>query len=281
MTAPTTKWVAAGFQHGQIMVLGADGYPVAASTKTDLYEGLAIERGRELTVTPPDPRTIAHKGDDVVFAIQHLPPDTAVTMAYKTGIDDMALEAALNGTIVTTVGEINILPQLTDRQGRENQVCIIGQQMGQPAGKGAADAGVAGWRQIIVPMAKMIAKPTGMAEANNPYEKNFTVVPTMVTKMPWGRALAEGTDGCLSAFQLQANSFYPLWWANFKGDGATLVFTFNTAYQAVSTTKMAVFVNGVLTTANLTKATDKITFTSTAPADDANIAVIYEVASIP
>ena len=280
MTAPSLKYVGAGFRHGQILVLGSDGYPIAASTKTEVYEGLAIERGRELTVTPPDPRTIAHKGDDVVFAIQHLPPDTAVMMAYKTGIDDMALEAALNGTIVTTVGEINILPQLTDRQGRENQVCIIGQQMGQPAGKGAVDAGVAGWRQIIVPMAKMIAKPTGMAEANNPYEKNFTVVPTMVSKMPWGRALAEGTDGCLSAFQLQANSFYPMWWANFKGSGAATVFTFNTLYQAVSTSKMAVFVNGVLTTSGVTKATDKITFDS-APADDANIAVIYEVASIP
>ena len=281
MTAPTHKFVAAGFRHGQLLVLGADGYPVSATVKANLYQGLAIERGRELTVTPPEPRVIDHKGDDVVFAKQHLPSETAVTMAYKTGVDDLDLEAALNGTIVTTVGEIVVLPQQSTVQGYENLVLIIAQQAGQPAGKGAADGGNAAWRQIIVPKTWMIAKPTGANESNNAYEKNYAVIPTLSTTGLGGRLLSTAVDGCLGAFQLETISQYPIWWANFKGDGTTLVFAFDALYQAVSTTKMTVYVNGVLTTAGLTKATTGVTWSPTAPADGVNIAVVYEVLAIP
>lgn len=280
MTAPSLKYVGAGFRHGQILVLGSDGYPIAASTKTEVYEGLAIERGRELTITPPEPRTVAHKGDDVVFALQMLPPDTAVTGTYKTGIEDLELENALTGNVAVKVGEINLINAMTDLMGHEKQVAIIAQQMGQPAGKGKSDAGVAGWNNIIIPKAWMIPKLGGMTEANNPYEKNFTVIPTMSAIYPWGLAMAAGTDGCVGAYFQHGNSQYPMWMANFKGSGSTTAFLFSTAYQAVSTTKMAVYVNGVLTTSGITKATTGVTWTS-APADDVNIAVIYEVASIP
>ncbi len=280
MTAPTTKYVGAGYRHGQIMVLGSDGYPIAAGTKTDVYEGLAIERGRELTINFPEPRIIAHRGDDVVFALQMLPPDTAVTGALRTGIEDLALEQALTGNKVVTVGEINLINVATNLAGFENQVAVIAQQPGQPGGKGAADAGVAGWNQIIFPKAWLIPRTGGMSEANNPYEKNYTLSPTMSSKYPWGLAMTANADGCLSSFFQKGNSQYPMWWANFKGDNSTLVFSFSASYQAVSTSKMAVYVNGVLQTSGITKATDKITF-SVAPADNANIAVIYEVASIP
>lgn len=280
MTAPSTKFVGAGFRHGQIMVLGSDGYPVAEAVKTNVYEGLALERGRELTVNFPEPRTVAHRGDDVVFAIQMLPPDTAITGAYKTGVEDLALEQALTGNKVVQVGEINLINVATNLAGFENQVAIIAQQAGQPAGKDASDAGVAGWNQIIFPKAWLIPRTGGMTEANNPYEKNYTIVPTMSSKYPWGLAMTTNADGCLAAFFQKGNSQFPLWWANFKGDGSTIQFSFSANYQAVSTAKMEVYVNGVRQTTGITKATDKVTFT-TAPADDANIAIIYEVANIP
>jgi len=280
MTAPTTKYVGAGYRHGQIMVLGSDGYPIAAGTKTNVYEGLAIERGRELTINFPEPRMIAHRGDDVIFALQMLPPDTAVTGALRTGIEDLALEQALTGNKVVTVGEINLINVATNLAGSEYQVAIIAQQPGQPAGKGAFDAGVAGWNQLIFPKAWLIPRTGGMSEANNPYEKNYTLSPTMSSKYPWGLAMTTNADGCLAAFFQKGNSQYPMWWANFKGDNSVTEFSFSANYQAVSTSKMAVYVNGTLQTSGITKATDKITFTA-APANDANIAVVYEVASIP
>ncbi len=280
MTAPSTKFVGAGFRHGQIMVLGSDGYPVAATVKTNVYEGLALERGRELTINFPEPRTVAHRGDDVIFAIQMLPPDTAITGTYKTGIEDLALEAALTGNKVVQVGEINLINVATNLAGFENQVAIIAQQAGQPAGKGASDAGVAGWNQIIFPKAWLIPRSGGMTEANNPYEKNYALVPTMSSKYPWGLTMTTNDDGCLAAFVQKGNSQFPLWWANFKGDGSTTQFSFSANYQAVSTSKMAVYLNGTLQTSGITKATDKVTF-AVAPANDANIAVIYEVANIP
>ena len=280
MTAPTTKYVGAGYRHGQIMVLGSDGYPIAAGTKTNVYEGLAIERGRELTINFPEPRMIAHRGDDVVFALQMLPPDTAVTGALRTGIEDLALEQALTGNKVVQVGEINLINVATNLAGSEYQVAIIAQQPGQPAGKGAPDAGVAGWNQLIFPKAWLIPRTGGMSEANNPYEKNYTLSPTMSSKYPWGLAMTTNADGCLAAFFQKGNSQYPMWWANFKGDNSVTEFSFSANYQAVSTSKMAVYVNGTLQTSGITKATDKITFTA-APANDANIAVVYEVASIP
>ena len=144
MTAPSTKFVGAGFRHGQIMVLGSDGYPVAAAVKTNVYEGLALERGRELTINFPEPRTVAHRGDDVIFAIQMLPPDTAITGAYKTGVEDLALEQALTGNKVVQVGEINLINVATNLAGFEYQVAVIAQQAGQPAGKGTSDVGVGG-----------------------------------------------------------------------------------------------------------------------------------------
>lgn len=280
MTAPTTKYVGAGYRHGQIMVLGSDGYPIAAGTKTNVYEGLAIERGRELTINFPEPRMIAHRGDDVIFALQMLPPDTAVTGALRTGIEDLALEQALTGNKVVQVGEINLINVATNLAGSEYQVAIIAQQPGQPAGKGASDAGVAGWNQLIFPKAWLIPRTGGMSEANNPYEKNYTLSPTMSSKYPWGLAMTINADGCLAAFFQKGNSQYPMWWANFKGDNSVTEFSFSANYQAVSTSKMAVYVNGTLQTSGITKATDKITFTA-APANDANIAVVYEVASIP
>lgn len=281
MTAPTLKYVGAGFRHGQVLVLGADGYPIENSSGKELvYEGLAIERGRELMITPPDPRTVAHKGDDVVFALQMLPPDTALTATYKTALEDLELEEALTGNLAVTVGEINLINGMTDLMGFENQVAIVAQQAGQPAGKGQSDLGIAGWNNIIFPKAWMVPKQSGMAEDNNPYEKNFSVIPTMSTKYPWGLAMTALADGCLSAYFQKGNSQYPMWIANFKGDGSTLVFTLNTAYNAVSTSKMALFVDGVLTSAGVTLAVDDITFNA-APDDDANITVVYEVAGIP
>jgi len=104
--------------------------------------------------------------------------------------------------------------------------------------------------------------------------------PTMSSKYPWGLAMTTNADGCLAAFFQKGNSQYPMWWANFKGDNSVTEFSFSANYQAVSTSKMAVYVNGTLQTSGITKATDKITFTA-APANDANIAVVYEVASIP
>jgi len=280
MTAPSTKFVGAGFRHGQIMVLGSDGYPVAATVKTNVYEGLALERGRELTINFPEPRTVAHRGDDVIFAIQMLPPDTAITGTYKTALEDLALEQVLTGNKVVQVGEINLINVATNLAGFENQVAIIAQQAGQPAGKGASDAGVAGWNQIIFPKAWLVPRTGGMTEANNPYEKNYALVPTMSSRYPWGLAMTTNADGCLAAFFQKGNSQFPLWWANFKGDGSTTQFSFSANYQAVSTSKMAVYLNGTLQTSGITKATDKVTFT-VAPANDANIAIIYEVANIP
>jgi len=281
MTAPSTKYVGAGYRHGQILILASDGYPIAATpTKTSVYEGLPLERGRELTINFPEPRTVAHRGDDVIFAIQMLPPDTAITAALRTGVEDLALEQALTGNKVVQVGEINLINVATNLAGFEYQTAIIAQQPGQPAGKGASDAGVAGWNQIIFPKAWLIPRTGGMSEANNPFEKNYAVIPTMSSRYPWGKALSANDDGCLSAFFQKGNSQFPMWWANFKGDGSTTQFSFSANYQAVSTSKMAVYVNGTLQTSGITKATDKITFTA-APADDANIAVIYEVANIP
>lgn len=280
MPAPSTKFVGAGFRRGQIMVLSSDGYPIAAATKTNVYEGLALERGRELTINFPEPRTVTHRGDDVIFAIQMLPPDTAITGTYKTGIEDLALEQALTGNKVVQVGEINLINVGTNLAGFENQVAIVAQQPGQPAGKGASDAGVAGWNQIIFPIAWLIPRTSGMTEANNPYEKNYALVPTMSSRYPWGLLMTTNADGCLAAFFQKGNSQFPIWWANFKGDGSVTQFSFSANYQAVNTTKMEVYVNGVRQTSGLTKATDKVTFT-TAPANNANIAVIYEVASLP
>lgn len=270
MSAPSKKRSGVGFRYAALFALNSSGYLNATSTTA--YEGVQAEGAKVLTINDPEYRRISHAGDDRLLQFDALPALEGMTAELRLGRVSDDLDALVSGLTAFTVGEMNmLLGGVTDLSGFEPTLALL-------AFRQALDeAGNRVWESRLMPRITVAKRETGFDD--NPEERAYTVTPGLATKHVWGTALATGTEGATQAQVVRAVSQYKPKLVAWRGDGVTSVFNFPAAYQAQAVGKITVWVNGVLRTTNITKATTGLTFTASyEPASLANITCLYEYA---
>lgn len=271
MTAPNTIRSGVGFRHVQMLALGSDSHP--AATDTSAYAGVQISGARSLTLNDPEPRQIVHLGDDRPFALDVLPPTEPITGELTVGKVNDVVDALLSDDASFTIGEAKLFPFGSDNRGDENQVAILCYRQTIDTDPDSANFGSRRWEFRIFPKCYVIPRENGLTP--DPEARMYTVRPQYVKAHLWGTSLSTSTEGAEQVQGFRGISEYKPRLVSFLGDNSETTFTFETAYPAQSTGKVAVFVDGVLQTADYTAATDSIEFT-TAPTTDANVDIVYE-----
>lgn len=269
MATRSGKFLPVGMRRATVYELSDSGRPKA--TDTSAYAGIdwAGETAFELSI--PTPRVLPHPGRDSVVAYATLPSQDAASGTLRTSDYRYDILAVLKGIPVGSVGEAKEFPHMSDRDGYEPTVGLLLTQQSQDL-----DTGLLTWHSYVIPKAKITPAPSGMSAAVG--EQVFTITPSKTKERLWGDAFTMATDGYTRAGILEYDTEgFPMV-IGFLGSGAATVFTFPAGYDALSTDKIAVFVDGVAVSAGVTKAVDKITF-GVAPASNAEITVWYELAA--
>lgn len=268
MTAPTEKTLNYGLRYANIFELNSSGTPKAVTVTP--YEGLQIVGSTAFELNVPDSRKLTGKGEDGVTQVVYLPPEEAIDGKLNVEAADPTLAALLDGTKVSTVGEISFVGLGTNQQGFEPQVGMMLYQ----AARGLV-TGKVYWHTFFLPSAQVIRKSPGMTADKG--VTNYQIAPNRTTKHLWGVSFTNATEGFLSAQMLEGWSNYPYRLTSFVADGTAVDFTFPVDLPAVQTTGIKVYKNGVIVSSGLTLAVNKVTF-GVAPTLADRIDVLREVA---
>jgi hypothetical protein len=268
MTAPTERTLNVGLRYACAFELNSSGLPNASGTTA--YEGLQMQGSTAFDLTIPDARKLTGLGEDGITQIVFLPPNEAATGLLHVEGADPALAALLDGTKLFTVGEATLAGVATDKQGFEPRVGLMLYQLavGLLSGKQY-------WHTYFLPSTKAIRKAGGMTADKAP--TTYQLAPNRVSQHLWGAPFTNANEGYLSTQIVEAWTNYPLRLASFVADGTAVDFSFPVATPAISTAGIAVFVDGVLTTAGITKTTTKVTW-ATAPLVGKHVDILREVA---
>lgn len=272
MTATTGKQFSVGLRYLTAFALNANGRPAATSASSP-YAGIQAAGAKTFNLTPPDPRQIAHSGDDRLLARDVLPPLEGATAEVMVAKNDYTLFSLLTGTLVQTIGEATALLWSTDQQGFEPVVGLMAYQQSLDASVGGVDGGARRWRTIWIPKGKAIPKPSGMSEAAAEFP--FSVTPYIVTAHLWGQAFSLVNNGATEAQFAEMMMTGKPWLDSWLGDNTTTVFTLSKT--ALTTAKISVFVDGTLKviSSDYTATTTAVTFLA-APALNADVNILYE-----
>ncbi|MCL4863862.1 MAG: hypothetical protein KJZ93_30930, partial [Caldilineaceae bacterium] len=180
MAAPNTTRSGVGFRHCAIFALTTAGYP--AATSTTIYEGIVPGGVKRLTINDPEPKQIAHKGDDRVFALDSLPADEPITGEMSLGKINDALDAILTGQLSFAVGEAKMFGAGTDKRGFEQQVGMLAYRQVLDTTPGSQQ--LRRWEFRIIPA--LLAIPRENTWDENPEERSYVLRPQVATKHLWG-----------------------------------------------------------------------------------------------
>jgi hypothetical protein len=268
MSAPTEKTLNYGLRYANVFELNSNGTPKA--TGVTAYEGLQFKGSTAFELTVPDARKLTGLGEDGITQVVFLPPNEGADGKLNVEAADPALAALLDGTKVSSVGEMSLVGIGTDKQGFEPQV---GLQLHQAA-RGLV-TGKQYWHTFFIPSSQVVRKSPGMTT-----DKGVTVyqiAPNRVSQHLWGTAFSNAIEGFLSGQVIEAWSNYPIRIAAFVADGTAVDFSFPADWPAVQTTGIKVYKNRVLVSTGITLAVGKVTF-ATAPTSLDEIITIREVA---
>jgi len=269
MTSVSGKQLGVGMRFAAIFKLNASDY--LAATSTTAYEGLQIVGAKAFTVNVPDPRQIAHTGDDRVLQRDVLPSFEGVTAELRTARRDYDVHALLTGTNVKTLGELDAIGLGTDQQGNEPQVGMLLYQQAVDAVSGKRR-----WKSYVIPKAVVIPKAAEMNE--NPQEHVYSVTPFVVGQHLWGAPFSSGSagEGYSQAQVIEMMTEYEPVIVGFKSSGSAATYNFPTAKPAASVDKIHAFAGGVELTSEISKAVTGITTLGGTPTDGEIISVVYE-----
>ncbi len=270
MATASQQVAAISFRGVQILALDDDGYPVV-DVVTE-YAGLRIVGAKALTLNRPEWETVYATGDDRVLASFALPPQEGVTGELRVGAFDMTAEALFGDINIKTVDERKLLPFGTDVVTLP-QVCLLAWREAKSVAVG--DKGRAHYEFVIIPRATLTPRG-GAFDERTIGDRAMGVLAHPTSAYPWGEALVLLTDGHTEMQGAEGTSEYVPRICSFVGDGVEDTFAFTV--EAVSTDKISVYVNGVLTTVGVTPAVDELVFAAP-PADGTKIVVFMEVAA--
>jgi len=262
-----------GLRHVQVLALASDGYPDA--TDTSAYDGIQISGAQSFEIDDPEPRQIVHLGDDSIIQMDYLPPEDPITGNLTVGKTNDDVDAVLTDTKQVTEGNIKLFGFGTDNRGDENQVIVLAFQQSLNTDPDSSSFGERRWEAKLFPRAYVVPAESGFT--SDPEERSYSLWPQFVNSHAWGVDFAEGTEGFNRAQGVRMVSEYKPKLSSWQGDNAETEFDFPADYPAVSASSITVWVDGTEQTADMTAATDQLTFASTAiPTTDANIVALYE-----
>lgn len=271
MTVPASIVTGAGLRAAYLYELDSTGQPIASSTT--LYGGVLMQGAKVLTHSEAQPTRVPHIGDDRFLGYTQLPAREGSTAELRTGKKNLTLDALLRGQAVITVGESLFHGLATDKVGNEIQAAVLAYQSAEERDDTSANAGALRWSSLLIPRAQL--SPQQGSFDDNAFESIYTITPQPVTKYPWGVAFAIGTEKYTVAEMLSGvHEGKPRLLAA-KGDGTVTAFNFPTGVVAFSTSKIAVYKNGVVVSSGVTKAVGSVTFT-VAPLTTDRIDVVLE-----
>lgn len=273
MTAPSTRVSGSGFRNATIFGFNASGHlnALASSGGTlTAYYGVQAEGARTLELNEPEPRVINITGDDRLYAMDALPALEGMTGTLTIARMNQALEAITRNVTNFTVGEAKgLIGGISNESGNEPQCALIAYR------QALTEAGARVYESVIFPKALLFARHSGYNQEAAEYQ--FSLVPQLVTQHIWETSLADGTEGATQAQCIRFITQYKPTIVAWQADGIETEFSFDTAKQAVSTSKIhGVWVDGTVD-ATATLATDKVTPTST-PTVGQVVVCFYEVA---
>ena len=302
MTAPSTVRSTAGFRSIVLFELNSSSYPIgsltleaqtvptitggsvisgsstaiaagAAVSGSIGYYGIKWSGAKVLTVNDPVPRVIAHVGDDGIMCLQILPALEAASGELRLDKTNDIVDALAGNVEKFTIGEANLLGQVTSQRGFENQIGALAYSFGQDTDPDSSNFGSTVWDFRMFPKATVFGREPGYTQEIN--ERMYSFTPAYVTKHMWGTTFSKTTEGFVRAQVIRGVSQYKPVLVSFLGDGVTKAFPFDTAVPAQATGKIAVWDNGALQSSGVTKSTAGVVF-GTAPTDAHVITVFYE-----
>lgn len=303
MSAVSGKLLPVGTRYANVWALNGSGRPLADSPSVS-YVGHQAEGAKSLAIQVPEPRKITHSGDDRALAIDFLPALEAGTAELHVAKTDLVLQALLAGTAVSTIGESKGILHATNKQGFEP---VVGLMIYQQALDASADASINGlrrWRAIWMPKVKAILQPHGSDD--NAADLVYKIAPLIVKAHLWGTAFTEATDGATEAqfsermyegvpfldsflgaetksaspsdseSGLASESKSPSASASASPSSAASTNGLVLTHTALSTSKISVFVNGVLRSSGLNVSTKAVEFAQNPPEDEDDVIIHYE-----
>jgi len=265
MTATVPEFFPIGLSYASVYALNASGTPLG--TGMTAYEGVELDAPLNFEVTFPSPRNITHLGNNGVAMKDVLPPSEGSTANLTLSKRDYTMIALLESTKTYAVGEATGTLRVTNMQGFEAQFGLLFQQFGKLAD------GTRAYRTRIYPKATMLPSGDGFSQEVTPM--TYSVNPSICAAALWGTAYSTANEGATSGEYQDFISAGRLLIASFLAGNSDTVFPFAVARQATGTAKIAVYVDGVLTSAGITKATTGVTFTG-APGTGKRVDLVYE-----
>lgn len=272
MAAPGKKIFPLGLEAGRIYKLNADGMPDATSTTA--YDGVPIGGPTVFTMDNVEREQVAHPGNNGVLQYDSLPGIAPLAGSLAGSRIDLDTLALVTDTVVRVTGETNRVLRMTDTEdaGLPDFGMVIYTQAKGKTGSTRT------YLSKVFPSVTLAPQNSGMQrERQDP--TNYQITFSKVTADMTGEAFSVVADGAKSGVYYDAESFYRPHYAAFLADGTEDEFVFTATLQAANTTDMQVYVDGVERTTNLTKATSKVTFTTSIPAANSLIVVRYPLAT--
>jgi len=285
MTVEKT-YVYSGLQNGAVYELNAKGRP-KAPTGGLAYVGIDVYATKAYTPSLPKPRLVPHIGNDRLLKTQVFPGQESASAQFSVGAEDMDLLAMLTGTTVKSIAGMEMLPYLTDLQGKETSVGVILYQAALSKITSAQ-----GYHLHMISKSRMVATLPGAG--NDPIDMVYDMTINPSENYLWGGALAPLADiydplsgvpdtGAHEAGLFSGFSEFAPRIASFLTDTAQVEFLFPASLQAADVNKIAVFtalptddVAELVDPADYTTAVDGVTFDSTPAGRE--VIVVYQVA---
>ena len=270
MAATSGKQLPVGLRFVVVMELNADGTPLGdVATATNATDGLEFQGPKAFNLNVPEPRKITHIGEDRVLAVDYLPPNEGMDGEIMVSPDNHEVIALLGDILEVSIGEGQFVGLSTSQQGFEPQVGVMMYQQSLDV-----DAGTRRWRSFWFPSCRCIYMPAGMGQ--DLQDARYKIAPAITTKLPWGLALTELDNGCLTMQGIEMMSEGRPNMCYWEGDGAEDEFLLPLDKPATGVAKIQAYADGAAADALLAStAVDKLTFT-VAPADGVKITCLYE-----
>lgn len=271
MTAPNKKLFPLGLEAGRIYKLNSDGVPDA--TGLTAYDGIAIGGPTVFSMDDVSREQIAHPGNNGVLQYDSLPGVDPVGGKLAGSRIDFDTIAAVTNTKVFVEGDTNWIGRMTNTEqaALPDFAMVLYTQSKQKTGNART------YNTLVFPSLTLAPQNRNLQrERSDP--TNYLLTFAKTTQDITGRAWTLADDGATAKVYNEGESFYRIHYAFFLSDGTGPAYSFSAGLQAANTTMNVYVITagvGVERTTNVTKATDKITFTTTQPAAGTIIAVKY------
>lgn len=271
--------IAAGFRYLFYGVVDGDGYFVGGTTTAPSAGDangsgmIRLNGARTLPLNIPEPDIQVVTGDDEPEVSFEFDSENLPSGAFEMSARDNTFEALIQGTLINTLSsdiEISVL----DPKDRASQtMCLLLSRRAKSWQVGTR--GVARWESVFVPRCtiKPLFAPVEQ-RTHSPYQ--YAINASRSDRTGWS-TVSETYHGTNAASIFPIDSDNPLHMQRFTGDNAQL--TFNVDYTPVSGAKCYIFVNDIQSTVTADySVTNKVITFVAAPANNAVIVVLYEVA---